>query len=243
MSIFRITIASTLTFSLSIIASLGNCLYAQGTGMNRDVVLRSHGSTMFYKPPPEDIIGSPYLYDVWFSGYLFLKNDTTPYEAAFLYDASGDVMLFTDGEDTMSVAKPLLLDRISFANMTFVYALSIETSGGQDFIRGGFYQLMAGDSLRLLEKNSKSVDDNRSVNHYMGGGGDGRRRYIQSKSLYVQRKGGDAIKLRRNKSWILGFMKDREQEMVAFIDNEKINLQSTIDLVRLFDHYNQLINE
>lgn len=209
-------------------------------GIVPDFKIRSYGTSYFFKPTPTDAIGSPYLHDFWFSGFMTLKDDTTKVEAAFLYDAENDLMLFISEQDTLMVTKPMLLDYIDFANMRFVYAMTFDKIGRLPILKGGYYQWMAGDSIRLLLKTFKYVEENRSINNYMGGGGDGRPRYIMTKTLYYQYPGEDATPLRRSKKGLISASGNKSKQARAFIRSNNLSPQRLEDVIAYFEFLNTL---
>jgi hypothetical protein len=208
--------------------------------MYRDIRIKNFGTTFYFKPPLNGVIGSPLLYDVWFSGHLIMKEDSSRFDAAFLYDASADMMLFIAGADTQMILKPLLIDHIEFANMKFIYALEVSRSAGQDMLKGGYYQVMAGDSIVLLQKTLKYLEENRSINNYMGGGGDGRPRYITTRTYYYQTPGGSATPLLRTKKGLLELSPYHRNELKEFMKTNRTNPQKLADLLAFFEYLNTL---
>jgi hypothetical protein len=201
----------------------------------------SHSRSSTNKP---NVAGSPYFNQDWMFGELTLK-DSSKIKTVFKYNVYNQQLEFVYKQDTFVFAKPLLMDHLSFAGKTFVYALELDDNEKTDYLSGGFFQVLNDDfnnGMQLLAKLHCTVDDKSFSNRVMGGvGSSSRPMYVINKYYYIRKNNGaPAIKLKKSKDFVFEFFNNYKDELDSYIKKNNLRISDIKDLSELIDYYNSI---
>lgn len=186
------------------------------------------------------VLGSPYLNAEYMFGKVEIENEPT-IETLIRYNVYHKELEMIYGGDTTAVIRPFLVDHFILNSRRFIYSMFIEGSPDRESISADYFEVLSNGNLQLLAKHYTEIETNSYATNYGGGGGDGRDYFVHKSTIFYRE--GDksaARKLNRKKKRILDLMADRKQDMSVYIKQSKLNLRKNEDLIKLFDHYNNL---
>ncbi|OFX19466.1 MAG: hypothetical protein A2041_12005 [Bacteroidetes bacterium GWA2_31_9b] len=229
-------------FLLGFILFLGfnNCfsqssIYVQGMNFVGEFTVNSNSrnSIPFTK-------GSPYYNRDFMFGELELQNGGK-LKGLFRYNIYNQEFEVIVKRDTLIISEPTKVKTIDFANKSFVYSLIHEKKGNTSYLAGAYFETLNKGNCKLLIKRKINLRENKYVDYYGGGGGDGSQRYIPEETYYIKLSDDKpAIKLKRKKDFVLELFSDHKVEIEKFISENKIKLKKDQDFLKVIEYYNQL---
>jgi hypothetical protein len=182
--------------------------------------------------------GTPYVFEQWFPGEVFMKNkkriiieemnyNCYDNEVAYLDPSSKTVMLINrytvdlfylkSGVDTL-VFVPIQLEEDKtpvFAQVMYKGESSLYKRYGKEFVRANYEGAYSAD---------RTYDE-----------------FADKSSLYLSLHNDPALKkLKKSKKQILGLFPEAEDELSAFIKAEKLDMKNEEDLVKLLKYHDSL---
>ena len=215
------------------------------SGFGQQIVqIQGRGVIMFlpfFKEDAQlDILGTPFMSESWMYG-SFHAYDTIRIEGLFRYNIYNQEIQFIHGTDTLSIAAPLNVDSINFSGKNFTYSLYLEEKKGTDALGSAYFEILNEGDLMLLKKNYVEIRERSYAKNYMGGGGDGREFYYHNSSYYYKpAPGAAAIKMKKNRKFILGIFGEKKEEVLSYIKENQLSLKNEEDLEKIFSYYNRL---
>lgn len=184
-----------------------------------------------------DIVGSPFFNNDWTLAKLSLLHGTIVQPLAIKLNIESNALYFLDSTGKERVALDGLVKKIEGVapasdGLSFVFKCGYPAIDQQN--ENYYYRVLAEGEIELLMKVYKYIRV--SKNELTG---DAAEEFLEGSRLYAY--GHNAIQIfESNKNFVLALMKDKEKEMNAFLDSNKINLKKTADLIKLFIYYNGL---
>lgn len=193
----------------------------------------SRKSTLFTK-------GSPYYNRDFMFGELELQNGAKM-NGLFRYNIYNQEFEVIVKKDTLIVSEPTKVKTINFAGKSFIYSLILEKKGGDSYISGAYFETLNNGNCKLLIKRKINLRENKYVDYYAGGGGDGSQRYIPEKSYYIKiSEDKPAIKLKRKNKFVVELFPNHQTEIEKFIADNDLNIRKDKELLKIIEFYNQL---
>lgn len=223
--------------------------FSQGTITVKNGTLSSTSnySTMisYYNVKDGDVIllnyettGSPYLSDDYELGTVYMDDANKIENVALKYNVYNDVFfakenLVTPNEEAKGVVKRPGL-KIMMGKKYFMVLPDTETPSELHY-----YQIIStGKKLSLIKKHDKSYRPRIQATTSLTR--DVPAIFRDREALYVMNSEGVLFPLPKSRKEILGFMKDKKDEIAEVVKNYKLNVKDEADLMRLLRFYNSL---
>jgi hypothetical protein len=188
----------------------------------------------------EGIKGTPYLFDTWKEGNIFLKDSSLIRDINIKYNIYTDDVLYLNSKSGDS----LIIDRHridafeiqgdSSADLLLFRDISLKP-GSKD--KSTFARVLYNGKTKLLIKYIKVFIKADYKGAYTAG-----RRYDEytDNSQYYIIKDNELNRIRLNKKAIIKVLADRENEIKSFIDKEGTALDNENDVIKLLEYYDSL---
>ncbi len=220
---------------ISIVCSLP--FYAQEAfeGDRSNTMRIFDASGRLFENPYKDIAGSPFFIADWKYGYLTLNNNKTYSKRLLKINLeSKEIHYLTENKLEMSlpagsVKEVALIDSTKFPAIEYHFASGFPPIDNQN--EKNFYLYLSKGKVSLLksfrtniitEKNEFSGESNREFRTY--------------EDLYFF-TGVSIIKIKKDKSYILGILKNKSAEMEEYIKTNSLGFKSQQDLKKIIDYY------
>ena len=190
---------------------------------------------------PPGVMGTPFLDINFVNGEIGVSDSIILTDLPIRYNAYKDQMQFISTGDTLGVQPSYLLNYVRIGNTYFIFSL-IYDKYSKEFTKG-YFQLLAGDKVKLLLRHQKTLKYDAYVTSYMGGGGDKKYHFIDKKAYYTKSGREAALKLSRSRKGVLNAFPEQREEMAKYAEENGLSFRKETDLIRLFDHYNTLVRE
>jgi hypothetical protein len=176
----------------------------------------------------KQIEGSPYL-DKEFKPALIIKTDHSEIRnMALRYNAYENTMEFKQKETVLFIVDPVTISEIIFEDRTFVYAMY--KAAGKT--RLSYFQLLTEGKYQLLKKYNIAFKGPESKS-------DTPAQFIsQQPAYYLRYKSGMAHLISSRKKMIRA-LQPISNEMVDFIQQERINVRNEPELINALKFINQ----
>lgn len=182
------------------------------------------------------IEGSMYLDDDFKLGELILIDDSHKDGAFYRYNVYSNEMEIIEEKDTLAIISPERIKYLKFYDGTFIFT----KFKNKKEINRGYFELLSNGNFRLLLRRIAIFEPYNPPYTALHSGSE-YDRFIIFKSYYLQKNGSPAIKIRKNKHYILSILKDRRKELEKYIKQNKLKLRKDTDLINLISYYNSLI--
>jgi hypothetical protein len=207
--------------------------------LGRQVNLNDRDGSPMSKIYEPDITGSPFLKDEWVQARLILfdRKELGPLKAKlniernelYFIDSSGTEMVAINGK----ITKVDFLNTFSKDSIRYVFKCGYPAIASQNEYY--YYWLLTEGKIELLAKKFRYIRANKDVLS-----GEVSKEFIEGATVLYVFSGGKIQELQPGKNNIITLTKDKEQDILRFIDASKINVKKTADLVKLFNYYNGL---
>lgn len=173
--------------------------------------------------------GSPYLYDEWKPGRVWMSGDTLPIKLSLRYNIYGNEMQFLYEQDTFAISNPFSVRGIELDGRYFEF-LAFMHHGNENM---AWFEVLIDGPYRLLSWHGVRLDAGREPmtpyhpqNEY--------NRFVHVKKHYLQTPDNpdpmEAPDIR--KEWVR-LAGERGGVVKEFIRDERIRLHREDDLIRL----------
>ena len=181
------------------------------------------------------IEGSMYLDDDFKLGELILIDDSHKGGAFYRYNVYSNEMEIIEVKDTLAIISPERIKYLKFNDGTFVFA----KFKNKKEINRGYFELLSNGNFRLLLRRIAIFEPYNPPYTALHSGTE-YDRFIILKSYYFQKNGNPAIKIRKNKHYVLSIFNDKRKELKKYIKQNKLKLHKDTDLINLINYYNRL---
>lgn len=173
-----------------------------------------------------EIEGSPYLNDTWSRGTVRAKHNGKTYELTKMrYDAYKDELEYEENQ------KPY---RFGSEITEFVTNDGIFRNGFpiyESLTARSFYQILYDGKVKLLKRTTARVQTEKLYSSATQ-----TKRFIKEESLYLF-KNGILTRLKKDKKSLLEALGEKQDELDAFIKDQKLKLSKEEDILRVIEKY------
>ncbi len=188
---------------------------------------------------PEDVEGSPYLYDNFVLGEVSINNKSEGLYPLRL-NVYNDIFEIKTDESTIKELRQLHYVEINLQNQ--LYRLITYLNDDKVISRGYFEVLEEGKNVILLKKNNKIFES--GVKAKTSFHIDKKPQIKNEVSYYLNFKNNSNVPIKLNKlsskEVLKAFPKDRIQILKLYIKREKLNLKEVGELLQVIRYYNTL---
>ena len=178
--------------------------------------------------------GSMYLFDDFTDGKVVLADNTTMDDLKLRYNIYYHQMQFIRDEDTLAFANPGEIDYLKLNDQLFIYTVFIKDGE----IADDYFEVLVDNDCRLLYR--------RMVKYHFApdeeSGKDPKEIFINCCEFYIKKGEQPATKVALTKKSVLCAFKDKEEEVSAFINTNRLKMKSREDLMMVINFYNSLID-
>jgi hypothetical protein len=185
----------------------------------------------------DNTIGSPYVFEEFVTGLVYFADDTRSTERMINYNCHDNQVLYRDGED-IYLLNARMIDSLEFRigdNTSWIFTKVALKDDGDPIFMNVLYR----DHSILYKRHYKEFREADVGKAY--GSGQRNDEYIDRHDYYIALGRSDVQPLRPRKRNVLEIMEAYGEEIEDFLKNEKINLRSESDLIRLISYYDSLI--
>ncbi len=173
-----------------------------------------------------EIEGSPYLNDNWSRGTVKAKHNGKTYELAKMrYDAYKDELEYEENQKPYrfggEITEFVTNDGI-FRNSFPVY---------ESLTARSFYQILYDGKIKLLKRTTARIQTEKLYSSATQ-----TKRFIKEESLYLF-KNGLLTRIKKDKKSLLEALGEKQDELDAFIKDQKLKLSKEEDILRLIEKY------
>ncbi len=192
-----------------------------GTVVSMDDIFTKH----LNKAAKEEILGSPFLFPSWKNaGYIYAEGNLHTLKN-LNYNILSDEIGTLVGKDSVLVFNKAIIDSFSVKKVMFKKYNEL------------FYQVMYdGSKITLLKKYEINIVEG------MFNPIDGTKKKSRFKTIddYYIKNSNNIVKFTPSKRSILSIFKEDEIRVKKFIKQNKLSFKKEIDLIKIFEYYNQL---
>lgn len=228
-----------LVASVSMAQSISNT-----DGYERNENLRELGSTdgtgnvRTFDNRYQGVKGSPYVFEEWFPGEVYLNNKQKVVINDLNYNCFDNEIAYKDpATEAIRLINRYMVDffqlDIGDENLSFV---PVKLEDGEDAV---FAELLYDFSSKVYKVYRKEF----LKANYEGGYSADRKydEFVDKSDLFVLKKGDDTIyKIKKSKKHIISIFPDKEKEMSAYIKENKLDLKQDDSIVKLMSYYDSL---
>lgn len=200
----------------------------------QDNILRDPVTNRVFNPVKySEINGSPFLFDKWIHGsatiskgyYDNLELKLDSYTSTLLFKKEDDTYEFQDNILSF-VLKPIPTDSTSY--LYFKKGVS-----GQNLTSSQYVQVLVDGKVSLYKSQAKSMAEVNQINKGIV------QSFTKTDRYYIFKNNASYL-VRLNKSEVLPLLNEKQEQIGAFIDKEKLSLKKEADLVKLIQYYNSI---
>jgi hypothetical protein len=200
----------------------------------QDNILRDPVTNRVFNPVKySEISGSPFLFDKWINGsatiskgyYDNLEIKLDSYTNTLLFKKEEETYEFQD--DILSfVLKPTPTDSSSY--LYFKKGVS-----GQNLAYNQYVQVLVEGRVGFYKSQAKSMAEVNQINKGVV------QSFTKTDRYYIF-KNNVAHLVRLNKSEALSLLNEKQEQLEAFIDKEKLSLRKEADVIKVIRYYNSI---
>jgi hypothetical protein len=184
-----------------------------------------------------NIEGTPYLHSEWLKGMLTLANEKSYNHMRMKYDEVKD-KVYVEGANHEMIA---LVDKVKDFNLEFPVdgtVVNRHFKNGYLNIPGtaadAYFEVLAEGKTSLLKRSSKIIQENKEFNSATI------TKFFTESIRYYLYTGGRGIQVKKDKKALLAALGNKQTELEAYIKDQKLNLKTDADVVKLIVYYNTL---
>lgn len=224
--------------------SLESNIYAQSTAtVDNDLV--SHKFAMYdangrpFVNPYRDIAGTAFFIDAWKYGIIVTDDNSVFGNMQFRIDLKDQQVHFKKPDNTElviqsgAVKQITLFDSAGKSPAVYVFQCGVPSIDNQN--EKNFYQILSdGKKIKFLKSLRKSIHEEKD-----GFSGEVHKEFRQYEDYYFLVK-NNIERIKRDKDYVLAYMSDKNRQIDAFLQKNKISFKSMDDIKKLVDYYNSL---
>lgn len=208
--------------------------HAQAPGIAVD--LNSNGVGIIGKTTP-NITGSPYINTEWVRGVVKMTDGTIYKNLKLNYNQIDDRPIFiADNKALQYFANPVkefvLVNITNDDQTTKIFRNGFPIL--DDATTSSFYQILSEGKATLIKRATKKMVEERGAGSIMVS------KQIQENSKYYLVVNEQYTRIKKDKKSILDVLKDKKDELTAYLNANHLSLKDDGDLIRLCDYYNTL---
>ncbi len=207
-----------------------NLLVAQQK-MLGEVVTRPYNHKLY-----TDIDGSPFLFDEWYKGSIFMVSGEKIENITIKYDAFEDEILFMQDGKTFDIPSGVKY---------FILTPGVEGMKDSMIFRGGypavennsgstFYEVLADGNTSLLKCYRKIMGLSKQ-NAFVSN----KREFALEEKYYVGKPDTPPVRIKKDKASVLKALSDKKDILESYIEKEKKNCKTEAGLIEVVKKYNE----
>jgi hypothetical protein len=186
----------------------------------------------------DDTIGTPYLFDEFQLGSIFVYDEETVNNIAVKYNAYNDVFfikpsLNSSNTEAQGITKSIDL-KIKLGDKFFVALPSMDIRGNLQY----YEVLSSGKKGKLLKKNSKLYKERIEATTSLTR--DVPATFKDQTTYFFQHKNGDFSELPTSKKKFIAVFDGEKKQVTAIIKEHKLNIKNELDLIKFFKLYESI---
>lgn len=188
-----------------------------------------------------NVVGSPYLFDEWHTGSVALNNGKLFDSLLLKYNVKDDDVYFKNADDSPMAFKDGVRSFTLIDDNKKSHIFRNGYANAPGITDRSYLEIIAAGKVQFLKKESKSIVDTKEY-----GSGVTERRFMQSAKYYLyidpeDKTGkGKMILVKKDQKSILNALKDKEEELIDYIQKNALNLKNEEDIVKTINYYNTL---
>jgi hypothetical protein len=186
-----------------------------------------------------DIAGSPFLNENWEKAMLTLSKGKTTGPVMVKLNIERNELNFMDSTNKEFVADEDQVRRIDYLSFYTKDSIRYIFKNGYPGIykqtKSFYYQVFSEGKIELLGKKIKYIRTDK--NEYTG---ETTKEFLEAATEYYVYSKNTMQVLYPYKSLILTIMRDKEEFISTYMNENKLNLKKVSDLIKLFQYYNSL---
>ncbi len=173
------------------------------------------------------------------AAYEAKVNEFFKIDGLFRYNLYAQEFEMIYGRDTFSITAPFDLESITISNKKFIHGLYIKRISRRPYLGSSYFEVLSEGDFKLLMRHDVKIKSGGGPATYSwAGGGDA---FVQDHHLYYQpSEGAEVVLLKKRKKNIRELFAGSTGEIDQFIRAERLHIKRIPDLIRVFDHYNQI---
>ncbi len=187
----------------------------------------------------KEVIGTPFLYDDWKDGIIFMYDKKEFIGLKLKFDIYNNELLYLNTNDhkTYSINKNAIQKFI-------IKDGSVEEIYTKYFLKGisgispemNFVKLLfAGDS-KLIKLSKKNLVKGKEVQAYSSSSND---KFVYQEFYLILKKNGELIKIKQNKNSIIKVFPEKESEINTFLKKNPLDLKIEENLIKILEFIEQ----
>lgn len=216
--------------NLLIIAGLlcSTNLYAQMNDINgRPMLARQY----------QDVEGSPFLIDDWSKGTVKLNNGSTFKDLELKYNLENDDVYFKNSNgEPLAFADPVKEFTLSYISdnqpQSKHYVSGYQST--DNTAANMFYEVLATGTVQLLKRTNKYVITSKQYNSATVN-----KTFGQNTKYYLVLN-GKATPVKNDKKALLEQLKDKQDQLTAYLKSNKVDFKKDADLSKFITYYNSI---
>lgn len=184
----------------------------------------------------EGVVGTPYLFDQWENGNIFLVGGDTVSDIPIKYDLYSEQLLYRKSASLDSfIVNKVVIKKFEIRDpKTGVELTFVKTGENND----EFMELLYNGSSKLFLDHQKPF----IKADYKGPYSKGIKydEYKNATQYYLLKKNSEFLKIRLNKSSILKSLSDKKKKIEEFIKKNDLDLNRELDVIRVLTYYDSL---
>ncbi len=189
----------------------------------------------------EGVKGTPYLFDEWKLGNIYLNDNTYINSVNIKYNVYTDDVLYlnsTSGDSLIidrSVIKSFEINDDNSGNMLLFREISLRPDKKE---RNTFIKVIYENKSKFIIKYTKTF----IKADYKGAYSAGRKydEYVDDYQYYIVTNPDNPAKIKLNRKSVVKALSDREDKIMAYMNEHNLNLDNEDDIVELMKYYDSL---
>ena len=180
-------------------------------------------------------IGNEYLYPDWTIGHVLQEDDKFFNNMLLKYDMFNDRVIFKSNDDIpMAFKYPIkefqIIHKKSLNEPMILFKNGFPEVG--KYNTKSYYQVLTEGKTTLVKKPYKSV-----IESIPYGESEKKKIFVANEIYFLYHK-GQMIKFQKSKKNLLDILADKKPQLIAFMNDNKLDMKSDQDFVNLVNFYN-----
>lgn len=194
----------------------------------------------FFVNPDLDVSGTPFLLEEWKLGKITLSDNTIFNNIKIRLNLYNQQVHFLKSDNVEMTAPKgaikglIIFDSTNQGSQKLAFLSGFPAIDNQ--INSNFYEILSSSKIMFLKAMRKTIHEDKDDLS-----GEVRKEFREYDDYYFLVKGESALqRIKRDREFVLNFMKDKKDKIDSFLQTNKISFKSTDDIKKLLDYYNSL---
>ena len=185
--------------------------------------------------PENSVEGSPYLFDNWKTGSLFLTENRVVKDLTFNYNSCRNFLVYLKDGKQYSITKTDIINSVRYNDKKLI---QVKLPDGNNFSEVFMEELLDDENTSLYKRffcKLNTPEHNQALNV-----GSKKFEYDKFDMYYVKRKDGTVEKLPTSKWRLYRVFSDKKNKIKDFVKSNDLDPKTESDLIKIVEHYNNL---